>query len=89
MNKKYWYLFQALLGLALLASLGGAIYYLIAVNPLSGVIGSVFVGFLILWFLYVLLSVPGELKGLAMVLRADEPEKMIAELSERRRRKRL
>ena len=89
MNIKIRYLVQFIFGNFLVFVLGSAIYYLIAINPVDGIVGSIFVGFLILWFLYVLLSIPGELRGLVKVLAARDPEVVINELSELRGRNRL
>lgn len=89
MVSKAKYLLFFLLGLIPLSFLGIAIYYFIRINPVNGFIGSILVGFLIIWFLYVLLSVPGELKGLAMVLGSKNPDEVIDFLQEERKRNRL
>ncbi|PYZ99757.1 hypothetical protein A6K26_006565 [Gammaproteobacteria bacterium 2W06] len=89
MNSKAKYFLFFLLGLIPLFFLGIAIYYFIIINPVNGFIGSILVGFLIVWFLYVLISVPGELKGLAMVLGSKNPDEVIDFLQGERKRRRL
>lgn len=89
MKSKMKYLAKFLVGVLPLAGLGYAIYYLISVNPVDSIIGKVFGGFLIIWFLYGLLSLPGEVKGLTMVLRAHDPETVIAAVAELRERRML
>lgn len=89
MSEKSKYFSQFLLGLLPLGGLSYATFYLTSVNPVDSVTGKIFCGFLIVWLLYALLSLPGEIKGLVRVLGADDPETVIAELADRREGHRL
>jgi hypothetical protein len=88
-HRKFKYFAQFLLGLLPLGGLSYAIFYFISANPVDSIIGKVFCGFLIIWLLYVLFSLPGEIKGLAKVLSTDDPETVIAELADQRGRHKL